>query len=120
MRRSLKASRIQEILDELYPYPAVPLDHLDPYTFLVAVALSAQSTDKKVNEITPQLFAEAPTPEAMVALGEARIRELIREIGLAPTKARNIHRAAGLLVERHGGEVPNDLEALEALPGARQ
>lgn len=117
MRRQEKVDKIQSILDSLYPAPEIPLDHRDAYTFLVAVALSAQSTDKKVNEITPALFAEASTPSEMVALGEARIRELIREIGLAPTKAKNLYKSAQLLLERHDGEIPDSLEALEALPG---
>ena len=99
MKRQEKADRIGEILDDLYPEPPIPLDHVDPYTLLVAVALSAQTTDKKVNEITPALFAEAPTPEAMVGLGPERILELIREVGLAPTKANNLWRAALQIVE---------------------
>ena len=99
MKRAEKAERIGEILDELYPDPPVPLDHTDPYTLLVAVALSAQTTDKKVNEVTPALFAEADTPEKMAALGPERILELIKEIGLAPTKAKNLRRMAELLLE---------------------
>ena len=98
VKRQDKADRIGEILDDLYPDPPVPLDHVDPYTLLVAVALSAQTTDKKVNEVTPALFAEAPTPEDMVAIGPDRILELIREIGLAPTKARNLWLAAEQIV----------------------
>ena len=116
MRRQDKADRIGEILDDLYPDPPIPLDHTDPYTLLVAVALSAQTTDKKVNEITPALFAEASTPAQMVALGPDRILELIREIGLAPTKARNLWRAADM-IEDAGGEVIADWEFLESLPG---
>ena len=87
MRRAEKAQRIGEILDELYPETPIPLDHRDPYTLLVAVALSAQTTDKKVNQITPALFEVAGTPEQMAALDPDRILELIREVGLAPTKA---------------------------------
>ncbi|MCB9727982.1 MAG: endonuclease III [Deltaproteobacteria bacterium] len=117
MLRQDKARRIGEILDALYPEPPIPLDHVDPFTLLVSVMLSAQTTDKKVNQVTPQLFAEAPTPQAMAALPVERIREHIREVGLAPTKAKHLREAARLLVERHGGEVPADLEALEALPG---
>jgi endonuclease-3 len=116
VKRQEKADRIGEILDDLYPDPAVPLDHRDPYTLLVAVALSAQTTDKKVNEITPALFAEAATPEAMVALGEARILELIREVGLAPTKARNLWTAANQILDA-GGEVTADWAFLESLAG---
>jgi len=117
MRRADKARRIVEILEALYPEVPIPLDHRDPYTLLVAVTLSAQTTDKKVNEVTPALFSRAATPAAMAALEEEEIRHLIREIGLAPTKAKNLRRMAQLLVERHGGEVPADFEALEALPG---
>ncbi|MCB1251117.1 MAG: endonuclease III, partial [Acidimicrobiales bacterium] len=116
MKRQDKADRIGEILDDLYPDPPVPLDHVDPYTLLVAVALSAQTTDKKVNEVTPALFAEAPTPEDMVAIGPDRILELIREIGLAPTKARNLWLAADQIVAS-GGEVIADWDFLESLPG---
>lgn len=116
MRRQDKADLIGEMLDELYPDPPIPLDHVDPYTLLVAVALSAQTTDKKVNEITPALFAEAPTPEAMVELGPERILELIRQVGLAPTKARNLWTAATQIVEA-GGEVIADQEFLESLAG---
>ena len=104
------------MLDDLYPRPAIPLDHVDPYTLLVAVALSAQTTDKKVNEITPALFAVADTPEKMVALGPDRILEIIREIGLAPTKAKNLWIAANQIVDA-GGEVIPDWEFLESLAG---
>lgn len=116
MKRSDKAELIGEILDDLYPDPPIPLDHVDPYTLLVAVALSAQTTDKKVNEVTPALFAEAPTPEDMVMLGPERILELIREVGLAPTKARNVWLAANQIVDA-GGEVLPDMEFLESLAG---
>ena len=94
MRRREKADRIGEILDELYPDTPIPLDHIDPYTLLVAVALSAQTTDKKVNQVTPALFAVAGTPEQMAALGPERILAIIREVGLAPTKAQNLWIAA--------------------------
>lgn len=116
MKRQDKADLIGEILDGLYPETPIPLDHHDPYTLLVAVALSAQTTDKKVNEVTPRLFAEAPTPEDMVALGPDRILEIIRELGLAPTKARNLWNAAMQIVE-DGGEIKADLEWLKTLPG---
>lgn len=112
-----KAARIRAELDGFYPTVEIPLDHEDPFTFLCAVLLSAQTTDKKVNEVTPALFAEAPTPAAMADLPVERILTLIREIGLAPTKAKHLKAMAGLLVERHGGEVPASFEALEALPG---
>ncbi len=112
-----KADRIGEILDRLYPQPPIPLDHQDPFTLLVSVLLSAQTTDKKVNEVTPALFSEAPNPESMAALPVDRILAHIRTVGLAPTKAKNLKAMAGLLVERHGGQVPDDIDALEALPG---
>lgn len=117
MTRADKAERIIEILDALYPTVPIPLDHADPFTLLVAVLLSAQSTDKKVNEITPALFAVADNPAAMAALPVETIRDLIRQIGLAPTKAKNIKALSQLLIERHGGVVPADIDALEALPG---
>lgn len=116
MRRDEKVARIGEILEELYPEPPIPLDHVNPYTLLVAVALSAQTTDKKVNEITPALFAQASTPEHMYALGPERILELIREVGLAPTKARNVWAAAGQIVDA-GGELKPDWQFLEGLAG---
>ncbi len=116
MRRREKASRIGEILDELYPVTPIPLDHIDPYTLLVAVALSAQTTDKKVNQVTPALFAVADTPAKMAALGEERILEIIREIGLAPTKAKNLARAAAQILDA-GGEVKPDWTFLESLAG---
>ena len=117
MNRQDKADRIGEILDGLYPEPPIPLVHQDPYTLLVSVMLSAQTTDKKVNEVTPALFAEASDPESMAALPVDRILSFIRTVGLAPTKARNLKAMAELLIERHGGEVPDDIDALEALPG---
>ncbi len=117
MTRREKADRIGEILDRLYPQPPIPLDHQDPFTLLVSVLLSAQTTDKKVNEVTPALFSEAPNPESMAALPVDRILAHIRTVGLAPTKAKNLKAMAGLLVERHGGQVPDDIDALEALPG---
>jgi endonuclease-3 len=117
MNRQDKADRIGEILDTLYPEPPIPLDHQDPYTLLVSVMLSAQTTDKKVNEVTPALFAEASNPKSMAELPVDRILSLIRTVGLAPTKAKNLKAMAELLIERHGGEVPDDIDALEALPG---
>jgi endonuclease-3 len=117
MNRRDKADRIGEILDELYPEPPIPLDHRDPYTLLVSVMLSAQTTDKKINEVTPALFAEASTPKAMAALPVDRILGFIRTVGLAPTKAKNLKAMAELLIERHAGDVPDDIDALEALPG---
>ena len=116
MRRREKADRIGEILDDLYPQPPIPLDHVDPYTLLVAVTLSAQTTDKKVNQVTPALFALASTPEKMAALDPSEILALIREVGLAPTKAKNLWLAANQIVDA-GGEVLPDWEFLESLAG---
>ena len=117
MTRQEKASRIAAQLQELYPEPPIPLSHVDPYTLLVAVMLSAQTTDVKVNQLTPALFRRAPDAKAMAALEVDEILTLIREIGLAPTKAKNLKRMSELLLERHGGEVPRSFEELEALPG---
>jgi endonuclease-3 len=116
MKRQEKADRIGVILDDLYPDPPVPLDHTDPFTLLVAVALSAQTTDKKVNEVTPSLFAAASTPEAMAALSPEDILGHIREVGLAPTKARNLSTMAHQILEGPG-EVIADWEFLESLAG---
>jgi len=116
MRRTEKAQRIGEILDELYPETPIPLDHTDAYTLLVAVALSAQTTDKKVNQITPALFEVAGTPEKMAAMDPEEILVHIREVGLAPTKAKNLWLAANKIVDA-GGEVIADWEFLESLPG---
>ncbi len=116
MRRREKAERIGLILEELYPDPPIPLDHVDPYTLLVAVTLSAQTTDKKVNEVTPVLFALASTPEQMVALGPDAIHDVIREVGLAPTKAKNIWTAANQIIDA-GGQLIPDWEFLESLAG---
>ena len=117
MRRRERADRIREQLEALYGQPAIPLDHTDPFTLLVAVLLSAQTTDKKVNQITPELFRRAPTPAAMAALSVEEIRELIREVGLAPQKAKALKRTGELLVELHGSVVPQTFAELEALPG---
>jgi len=117
MRKKERAALILQRLDEQYPHTPVPLDHSDAFTLLVAVLLSAQCTDKKVNEVTPALFAAGPSPAAMAALSEATILGHIRQLGLARTKAKNVKRLSELLLERHGGEVPASFEALEALPG---
>ena len=117
MRKSERAALIQQRLEELYPETPVPLDHSDAFTLLVAVLLSAQCTDKKVNEVTPALFAAGPDPAAMAALSEATILGHIRQLGLARTKAKHVKRLAELLLERHGGAVPEGFAALEALPG---
>lgn len=116
MRRAEKAARISEILDGLYPETPVPLDHSDPYTLLVAVMLSAQTTDKKVNEVTPALFSIASSPMEMASLEVDEIQSCIREVGLAPTKSRNLRKMAEMIVER-GGEVLPDWDFLESLPG---
>lgn len=117
MKRSEKAERIHQILDELYPEQPIPLTHSDPFTLLVAVLLSAQCTDKRVNTVTPLLFAQADTPQAMAAFPTARIQEIIRPCGLAPAKSKNISGLSKILVEEHAGEVPQSFSELEALPG---
>ncbi len=117
MRQKDKAARIVAILDELHPEVPIPLDHTDPFTLLVAVVLSAQTTDKKVNEVTPALFAAAPTPRAMAELGREAIHGFIRQLGLAPQKAKALEGLGRMLVDEHGGEVPPRFDALEALPG---
>ncbi len=115
--RAEKAGRVQGVLDELFPQAAVPLRHRDPYTLLIAVLLSAQCTDQRVNEVTPALFARAATPGEMVRLTVAQIRSLIRSCGLAPQKARAIRSLSRILLEEHGGKVPDSFEKLEELPG---
>jgi len=117
MRRAEKATRIQGILDELIPETPIPLLHKDPFTLLVAVLLSAQTTDARVNEVTPDLFRAGGTPARMAKLGEDEILGYIRRIGLAPTKARNVRRLAQQLLDEHGGDVPESFKELEALPG---
>ncbi len=112
-----KARRIQEILDGLFPEPPIPLEHADPFTLLVAVVLSAQTTDKKVNEVTPALFARAATPEAMRSLSVEEIHGFIRGVNYSPAKAKNIQRLSAMLCDLHGGEVPRDFDALIELPG---
>ena len=116
MRRSEKAQRISEILENLYPNTPIPLDHKDPYTLLVAVMLSAQTTDKKVNEVTPGLFALASKPAAMASLDVGDIQSAIRQVGLAPTKAKNLKKMAEIIVDR-GGVIEPDWDYLESLPG---
>ena len=116
MRRAERADRIGVQSDEMYPTTPIPLDHNDPYTLLVAVMLSAQTTDKKVNEVTPALFAVADEPARMAELEVDQIREIIREIGLAPTKAKNLKRMAEQILDG-GGEVIPDWEFLESLAG---
>lgn len=117
MTKKQRAETVLTELEKLYPEVPIPLDHTDPYTLLVAVALSAQTTDKKVNQITPKLFEVAGDPFKMKDLEVDEIRYLIKEIGLANTKAKNLKKMAELLVERHNGEVPQTFEELEALSG---
>jgi endonuclease III len=117
MTRSEKALRILDVLDELYPTVDIPLEHADPFTLLVAVVLSAQTTDKLVNQVTPALFARAATPAAMAALPVEEIQRLIRRIGLTASKAKNLKALSEILVAEHGGQVPRTFAELEALPG---
>jgi len=117
VRKKEKAEKIGEILDSLYPAPPIPLQHRDPFTLLVAVLLSAQTTDVQVNRVTPALFKLASTPEKMARLSVDQILGAIRACGLAPTKAKNVKKLAETLVAEHGGKVPRDMEALERLPG---
>ena len=117
MRKKERAERVMQRLEEHYPETPIPLDHSDPFTLLIAVLLSAQCTDKKVNEVTPALFAAGPTPAAMAELDEGKILGFIRQLGLAKTKAKNVRRLAQLLLERHDSAVPQSFEELEALPG---
>ncbi len=112
-----KCERIQNILDATIGSPEVPLDHTDAYTLLIAVLLSAQCTDVRVNQVTPQLFARAHTPAEMVQLTVDEIRAIIRPCGLSPQKAKAIHGLSQILLDEHNGQVPNDLAALERLPG---
>jgi len=116
----LKKERIQFVIDELeklYPVPPIPLDHQDAFTLLIAVLLSAQTTDKKVNQVTPELFAKASNAKAMSLLEVDEIKYYIREIGLSNTKAKNIKRLSEILIEKYNGEVPEGFEELEELPG---
>ncbi|MBR59853.1 MAG: endonuclease III [Euryarchaeota archaeon] len=117
MKRVEKAARVLEILESLYPETPIPLDHETSFQLLIAVLMSAQTTDKKVNEVTPELFAIGNDPKHMAQLSVETIRECIREIGLAPTKAKNIHKLSNILVNQYDGEVPNTFEGLESLPG---
>ena len=117
MNKKERADYIQKRLQELYPETPIPLAHRDAYTLLIAVLLSAQCTDKRVNQITPLLFAEADTPEAMVRLPVERIREIIKPCGLSPRKSQAIFSLSRILLDQHEGQVPDNFEALEALPG---
>ena len=117
MKKQERADRVRQRLAELYPDPPIPLDHCDEFTLLIAVLLSAQCTDKKVNEVTPDLFHVGGSPAAMIELGQEEILRLIRPIGLSAAKSKSIYNLSQLLIERHQGEVPRTFEELEALPG---
>jgi len=117
MTKAERAAHLDRRLDEMYPETPVPLDHRDPFTLLVAVLLSAQCTDVRVNQVTPALFELADTPEAMMEVSVEDIREVIRPCGLSPRKSQAISKLSRILVESHAGEVPCDFAALEALPG---
>lgn len=116
MTKKEKVAYIIETLDRLYPEIPIPLDHTDPYTLLIAVLLSAQSTDVRVNKITPKLFAVAKTPEEMIQLDIPTIREIIKPVGLSPMKSKGIYELSHILINEHSGQVPQSFEALEALP----
>ncbi|MET3731876.1 endonuclease III [Moheibacter stercoris] len=117
MTKKERAIYVMTELERLYPQPPIPLDHTDPFTMLIAVLLSAQTTDKKVNEVTPDLFARASNAKAMSLLDVEEIKYLIRQIGLSNTKAKNIKRLSEILVEKYDGEVPESFDQLEELPG---
>jgi len=117
MNRSQRALHISEILEDLYPEVPIPLDHKDPYTLLVAVLLSAQCTDERVNQVTPFLFEKANNPSDMIKLEVEQIREIIKPCGLSPTKSKAIHRLSEILLEEYQGQVPEDMALLEQLPG---
>ena len=116
MNKKEKVQFVIDTLEELYPNPPIPLQHKDPYTLLISVLLSAQSTDARVNQITPILFAKADNPYTMIKLSEEEIREIIKPVGLSPMKAKGIYGLSKILVEKYDGEVPADIEALESLP----
>ena len=117
MKRKEKAEKIVKILESFYPETPIPLNHNSVFQLLIAVLMSAQTTDKKVNQVTPNLFEIAPNAELMSQLEAEKIQSIIREVGLAPTKAKNIKKLSEMLVELHDGNVPNNFEDLEALPG---
>ena len=116
MTKQEKINFVINTLNELYPEIPIPLDHKDPYTLLIAVLLSAQSTDVRVNQITPLLFKKADNPYDMVKLTVDEIREIIKPVGLSPMKSKGIHGLSQILIDQHNGEVPQSFEALEALP----
>ena len=116
MTKQEKVGFVVNSLNEIYPTVPIPLHHKDPYTLLIAVLLSAQSTDVRVNQITPLLFEKADTPYEMIKLSIAEIREIIKPVGLSPMKSKGIHGLSEILIEKHNGKVPADFAALEALP----
>mgnify|MGYP006304808179 CR=1 FL=1 len=116
MKKSEKVNFVINTLNEIYPQIPIPLDHKDPYTLLIAVLLSAQSTDKRVNQITPLLFEQADNPYDMIKLSVDQIREIIKPVGLSPMKSKGIHGLSEILIIKHNGQVPQSFEALEALP----
>jgi len=117
MTKQEKVDFVMETLERLYPEVPIPLDHRDPYTLLIAVLLSAQCTDKKVNEITPELFSMADNPKDMVQYSVDEIKAVIKPCGLSPAKSKAIHRLSEILLEEYQGEVPGTFKALESLPG---
>ncbi|MCO6148858.1 endonuclease III [Flavobacterium sp. NRK1] len=116
MTKAQKVQFVMDTLNEIYPTIPIPLDHKDPYTLLIAVLMSAQSTDVRVNQITPLLFAKADNPYDMVKLTIEEIREIIKPVGLSPMKAKGIHGLSQILIDKHNGQVPQSFEALEELP----
>ena len=116
MTKKEKVAFTMKTLQDLYPEIPIPLDHKDPYTLLIAVLLSAQSTDVRVNKITPLLFERADTPQEMIKLTVEEIREIIKPVGLSPMKSKGIHGLSNILLDKHDGKVPQDFESLEALP----
>jgi endonuclease-3 len=117
MNKKERVTFIIETLENLYPTTPIPLDHHDPYTLLIAVLLSAQCTDKRVNQITPLLFKKANTPQKMIKLSIEQIREIIKPCGLSPAKSKAIFTLSHIMLDQHNGEVPQTFEELEALPG---
>ena len=117
MRKSEKREKIAQLLNQYFPNPDVPLDHKDPYTLLIAVLLSAQCTDERVNQVTPFLFKKASNPFEMSKLRQEQIYKIIKPCGLGPKKSKAIKKLSQILVKNYGGEVPKDLEILETLPG---
>ena len=116
MTKNEKVAFAMKTLQDLYPKIPIPLDHKDPYTLLIAVLMSAQSTDVRVNKITPLLFAKADTPQNMIKLSVEEIREIIKPVGLSPMKSKGIYGLSHILLDKHNGKVPQSFEALEELP----